>query len=386
MHASLLIKNGNIYNVVRSCFEKQDIALINNKIVLVNNLHAYTYDILVDASDLYISPGFIDHHCHVFYSGTDLGFKPDLCSFAMGCTTLVDAGSAGVSNFQAFYNSGISNSRTRVLTYLNVASVGQINEYSPEFADPKYFERERIEDLLGSFPQIRGLKLRFDKACVKDLGLNALISAKDLANDLKVPLVVHVSNHPDSITNIVDILDKGDVLCHTYQNLCEGILDDSHKVKKEILKAREKGVLFDSADGFRNNSFFVLQKAFSQGFIPDIISTDLTKDKAYTNRGFGIIYAMSKYLALGMSLEEVIKAVTFNPAQCMKVPDLGIIQENAQADLCIFIIEDAMGFNFRDYKNIEVKAKGLIRPLMTISQGDIVYSDFTMIRDGRILK
>ena len=242
MQASLLIKNAEIIFPDEGRVNKGSLAVVEGKIYLVENLPDIQADTVIDASGLFVSPGFIDHHCHVFYGGTGIGFLPDTGSFPLGCTALADAGSVGASNFKAFYNDIVIHSRTKIFTYLNVASAGQVNEDSPEYANPQFFDKSVIKDLFGKYKQIRGLKLRFDKACVKDLGLKALEGAKQLACDFKVPLVVHVANHPDRIADIVSLLDKGDVVCHIYQNLCEGILDEGGKILKEVKAARERGV------------------------------------------------------------------------------------------------------------------------------------------------
>lgn len=386
MQASLLIKNAEIIFPDEGRINKGSLAVAEGKIYLVENLPDIQADTVIDASGLFVSPGFIDHHCHVFYGGTGIGFLPDTGSFPLGCTALADAGSVGASNFKAFYNDIVIHSRTKIFTYLNVASAGQVNEDSPEYANPQFFDKSVIKDLFGKYKQIRGLKLRFDKACVKDLGLKALEGAKQLACDFKVPLVVHVANHPDRIADIVNLLDKGDVVCHIYQNLCEGILDEGGKILKEVKAARERGVLFDSADGYRNNSFSIIKKAFAEGFLPDIISTDLTCEKLYTNRGYGLIYTMSKYLAAGMSLENVIKAVTATPFSCLGIHDLGIIKSGAAADICIFKLDDAGDFVFKDYAGEQIQASKIIRPLVTIAGGDIVFADFEMIVQDRIRK
>ena len=145
MQASLLIKNAEIIFPDEGRINKGSLAVAEGKIYLVENLPDIQADTVIDASGLFVSPGFIDHHCHVFYGGTGIGFLPDTGSFPLGCTALADAGSVGASNFKAFYNDIVIHSRTKIFTYLNVASAGQVNEDSPEYANPQFFDKSVIK-------------------------------------------------------------------------------------------------------------------------------------------------------------------------------------------------------------------------------------------------
>lgn len=386
MRAILLIKNANVIFPERGEIFCTSLAVENGRLKLLSDVKELPEaELCVDASELYASAAFLDHHTHVFAGGSLIGVNPDVYAPQTGCSALADAGSTGAANFRSFYATTVVNSKTRVFAYLNVSSIGQLSENFPENADPKVYDEAQIRDLIAAYPEvIRGLKLRFDKSCVGKLGLAALEGAKRLASDLKLPLVVHVANHPAAMGDIVSLLGKGDVVCHFYQGCCEGILDDKGNIKPQVLQARERGVLFDSADGRFNNSFAVIERALAAGFTPDIISTDMIPEYMYVPGMFSLCYDMSKYLAFGMSLTDVVKAVTCGPYDSLRLPEKGRLYDGAEADLCLFELQDKSSFIFKDFRGKQQPARNLIRPLLTVTAGSLTYADNSLLWSGRL--
>lgn len=326
----------------------------------------------VEGRGWYLIPALTDHHCHVFASGTDAGFRPELYAYPQGCTYLVDAGSCGTATYRAFINEVISRSAPEIYSYLNVASAGQVSEHNPEYVHPDYFYGD-FPAFLKAHPEIRGLKLRFDRACTRELGLLPLIKAAEAAHALNVPLSVHIAHHPCTLREILAVLDKGDIVCHMYQNSAESILDTEGKVKLEVREARKRGVLFESADGFANCSLKVARKAIAEGFKPDIISTDLTREKLHTLRGYGLAFTLAKYHALGLNWEEVIRAATLAPQQVLFREQPFTFGEGAPASVVLCSLEKTPDFTFMDSEGTVLPIRELLNMHLTVHRGEIVY-------------
>ena len=138
---------------------------------------------VIDAQGWYLTPSFIDHHCHVYPTGTEMGLYADTYAFPQGCTALVDAGSTGVANYRSFQREIATGASADIYAYLNVAAAGQVSEHNPEYVHPDFFS-DSFADFLKAHPGIRGLKIRFDTACTRNLGLRPLNRAAEIAHEL----------------------------------------------------------------------------------------------------------------------------------------------------------------------------------------------------------
>lgn len=373
----LLIKNASIYDPLTNTFIKEDLAICKDKIAKRGkNLYVEAQH-TIDAKNYFLSPGFIDHHCHI-YQGSDNGVNADNYALPLGCTSLCDAGSTGCSNFKDFYFNNINNSICKIYAYLNVGSSGQVSEKCPEKVNPDAIEDSRIKDLCQKYPCIRGLKLRYDNCCVNNNDLAPLIHAQELAKSLGLSLCVHFSNHPRPLADICSILDKGDILCHTYNKQGESIIDEKGNLLPCIKKARENGIIFDSADGFKNFSFNIIRQAINLDFLPDIISTDIINSRAFTSTAYGLTYTMSKYLGLGIDLKEIIKSVTTTPLEAMKIKTDSFMKEGAFADLCLFKLQEVEKFRITDAYGESLDLKQIILPKVTICKGKIAYASLDL--------
>ncbi len=372
--ANLIIRNGTLLNPAGSAIFTGDLAVTNGRISAIGPHLPGQGELEIDASSLMVAPGFIDHHCHIFSGGSNFAITADAVSFPTGCTTLVDAGSSGAGNFLGFYHNVISRCDTQALAYLNISTSGQVSLDLPEIVDPQLVRVKDIEQLLRAYPQIRGLKIRYDESCVRGMGIRPLRFAADLAHQLHVPLVVHIANHPGSYAELVQALAKGDVVCHCFQNSAETILNQDRRIQDAVWEARERGVIFDSCDGKRNYTFKVVEAALADGFKPDIISTDLIRDNTYTHQVYGLPYTLSKYLMLGMDLLSVIRCATLTPARVMKLEGVGSLDVGMQADICIFKLMPNARLKYCDKENEVRFARNAIVPLCTIASGQIKYA------------
>ena len=375
MQADILFKNAEIFDPDTLDIKRGELAVTGTDISAKGEKLSCEAKKEIDLKGNILSPGFIDHHCHVFPVSSVLGISPDLF-FSLGCTAVVDAGSSGFANFKAFANAAAYNMMD-VYAYLNAASYGQVILDCPEDFRSVKIHADAIKEVVKQYPnRIRGIKMRFDKSCALDEDNKSLQFCANLAHSLNLPLCVHVTNHGSTFVKILDPLEKGDVVCHVYQNLGETILDDSGKVRKELIDARNRGVIFDAADEYVNFSFDVLKPAVEQGFYPDIIASDLTTLSAFNNHVYGLPLQISKYLALGMDLPKVLNCVTKAPAEAIGLyGQIGSLKVGAKADLTICKLEDH-DFTFKSYDHAFVKGEKLIKVLATLKHGALRFASF----------
>lgn len=369
----VVIRNGHIIDPFADVDHQGTIAIADGK-----SLGLMTSDVSgrteIDASGCYVFPGLIDFHTHIYYRGSSLCVDPNSL-LAMGVTTAVDAGTSGCSNFYSFYNSMITHSSERILAFLNVCSYGQPGDGFEDDLHPQFFQPEKIRVLMDEYAGvIRGLKIRMSRELLAGQKMEPLVRAKEIACELKCPIVVHASNPPVPESEMVSLLEKGDVLCHCFHGKGMTILDENGRVNAEIIQAKERGVLFDCANGSTNYNHAVARAAIAQGFLPDIISTDMCSD-IYNrgNRGKSLPYVMSKYLCLGMSLSHVVRAVTATPAHALGLDGvLGTLARGAAGDVTICKCQDAAPV-FEDHMGETMIGDKLLVPVLTIKSGRIWY-------------
>ena len=370
---SLILKGGEIYDPLTKERREGGLGIRDGRIVPVESLAGEETDV-IDVGGCTVVPGFIDYHIHL-YTGCDGGVAPDTISLPSGVTTAVDGGTCGVSTFEMFKRNNIDPSITRVLSYLHVSSSGLSTAVFPENADPDCFEREKITALFRKYPYIlKALKIRMSRNIIEPAGLTRepLEKAIGIAEEAGCPVVVHVSDPVIPQEEIAAMLRPGDVFCHMYQGIRDTIIDSRCHVKPEIRRARERGVVFDASNGRSNFSFQVARPAVGEGFLPDIISSDISPVTFYKQPAVSLPRLMSKYLAFGLPLEQVIDMVTINPARQLGDEELGTLRDGSIADVAIVrVVEKPM--QFYDLNHDFISGDRLLVPQMTIKGGEIVY-------------
>lgn len=395
MKADFLIKNGRVVDPSRNFDGVMDIAIRNARIIGLEKENGASAGPapagrqdgridaahIIDASGLIVAPGLIDFHTHVFYKGSSLSVQPDLLA-AQGTTAAVDAGTAGTANFEAFYNTSIASSAIRLKGFLTVYSGGQLDGKLCEDFNPKLFNLDRMERLVDKFrSHILGLKIRLSKGVVPEETkvdyLKAVVELADCLNhrlgtDLKV--CVHTTNSPVPAGELAGCLRPGDIFCHCFQGGQNNLILPDGSVDPGVLEARKRGVIFDAANGKSNFALATARQALSQGFLPDIISTDLTSDKLnIPPYAKSLPVVLSKYLTLGMGLMDVLRAATAAPAKAMKMEgEIGTLTPGAYADV-VLLEEKHMPVHHRDWKEEELTGNELLVPKMTICGGEILY-------------
>lgn len=375
MRSKLLIFGGNIVDPASNVNASGNVWIDGDKISDVNSEQNSEAVTSIDVTGCYVFPGLIDYHTHLFYGGTAIGVSPDLALLPQGVTTAVDQGSAGVSNFERFMDSVVARQTTRIFGYLHVNPTGLASlPHSPEDVDPAHYDLQQSCNLLEQYAgQLLGLKIRSSREIVKELGLQPLRQTIRLAEQLGCRVVVHTTNPPTSVGELADLLRAGDVYTHMYQGKGSSIIADDGKLAASIRQARERGVVFDTADGRAHYALGVAAAALADGFMPDIISTDLTLGNVYDPSVFGLPFIMSKYLALGISLADVVNACTAAPAKLLGMEGkLGTLTPGAYADVSVFRLVKKRA-QFTDFTGRTLVCEQLLVPQLTVSHGKVVY-------------
>lgn len=371
MH-TLKLRGATVYDPLLDLCESRDVAVDGGVMAAeAGGEAAYT----VDASGCIIVPGLIDYHIHVFSGIPSGSVRADLACLPYGVTTAVDGGTSGAPTYPLFHELEAARSVTRVLAFLNIGSSGLTSTVSMEDPSPDHIERDLIKDLFRRYPQeLKALKLRNSLGIVAPGDEGPLQAMVALGEELGVPAVVHMTNPAISCQRAAQILRPGDVFCHMYQGQGDTILDAGGKVKPEIWEARRRGVLFDACNGNANFSFRVAEAAIEQGFLPDIISSDLTPMSLHKPFVYDLPRLLSKYLMLGMSIQETLKRATLAPAKQLGLErELATLAPGTPADLAVFRLAE-QPVSFLDREGANRIGNQVLLPQMTIKDGMIVWS------------
>jgi dihydroorotase len=295
----------------------------------------------VDATGLLVTPGLVDLHTHLYPGVSHYGIEPDTYCAGRGVTTAVDAGSAGAQTFPGLRRYVIERSRTRILAFLNIAVQGMISSLVGELEDIRWGSPEQAIARARENPDlIVGIKVRLGYQMVGNDPGPALRVAREAADSLGLPLMVHVIDIRPSLDWLLPYLRRGDVVTHCFHGNEGGILDARGRVLPAAVRARERGVLFDVGHGVGSFAYRVARAALAQGFPPDTISSDLHAHNV-GGPAFDQATTLSKLLHLGMPLAEVIRAATAAPAAAVRREGrIGALAAGREADLSAFELRD----------------------------------------------
>lgn len=379
----ILIKNGEVIDPANNIRGFFDITVNDGKITEVRKGIEAEATNIIDASGCIVTPGLIDHHAHI-YPLAKIGIPAEAVCFSSGVTTVVDAGSTGCYTYPQNIPF-IRQSKLSIKIYINVCSTGLDSlPQNMEDVDPKNFKEGKIRELLYDYSgNILGLKLRTSKEVVRNLGYEPLKRTVDLAEKLGLSVMVHCTNPPGEMSELLGYLRKGDVITHMYMNKGSTILDNEGHVSKAVYEARKRGVIFEAADARAHFSFEVSELAISEGFYPDILATDLTKLSMYLRpTAFNMANQLSKYNMLGISEEKLFELCTINPARHMGISEnAGSLTVGLPADIAVFRKENCkVEFGDRPYTDSSAqirKGSLLYRPMLTVKNGEIVFRDIS---------
>ena len=327
---------------------------------------------VIDCQGSIVTPGMIDLHVHVYWGGTSLGVKPEDFADKSACTTLVDAGSAGPGNFTGFREHVIERSRVRILAYLHVSFAGIYGFGGRimvgESHDMRLMAAREAAAVATAHPGvIVGIKVRIGAHASGPSGIAPLDVAQDVADRTGLPLMVHIDEPPPSYSDVVARLRKGDVLTHCFRPFPNAPCHGDGRVRDAVLAARERGVIFDIAHGMGSFSWDSARKMDAAGFRPDVISSDIhafcINGPAHDN-----LNVMTKFLALGWSVKDVIAAASIAPAKVLSRPDLGHLGNTAQPEASV-IRQTPGSVDLADVMGEVVNYDSMLTPVGTVSGG-----------------
>ena len=376
----IVIKDGHLIDPKNNIDGIMDIAISGGKIALISKtIGEKEGKKVINAKNMYVTPGIIDMHVHV-YHGTNAGqdymngpnaVAPDGFTFRAGVTTVVDAGSSGWRTFPDFKKQTIDMSKTRVLAFLNI--VGEGMRGGPFEQNIKDMDARRTAEFAKNNPnEIVGIKLAHYNGH-EWAPTDSTVEAGKLAN-LPVMIDFGGANPPLSIKELfMDHLRAGDIFAHCYASLNsrESVVDENGKVKPFIFDAVKKGIIFEVGHGGGSFRWSQAIPAIQQGFVADVISSDLHIGSM--NGGMkDMANLMSKFLNLGLSVQDVILRSTWNPAKIINRPELGNLTVGTEADVAVFSLKKG-NFGFIDVGEEKIEGTQRLEAEMTIRAGKIVW-------------
>jgi dihydroorotase len=372
----LVLKGGHVLDSKNRINGVMDVAVSGGKIAAVaRNIPADQARRVVNVTGLYVTPGLVDMHTHVFagtmgpeYTGA-LGVRPDGFSFRSGVTTMVDAGSAGWRNFAELKKQTIDTSETRVLAFLNIVGKGMGGRETIE-QDTADMEPERTAEEAARYP---GLIVGIKIAHYAGPDWTAVDRAVDAGRRSNLPVMVDFAEFRKERPFqqlVLEHLRPGDIYTHLYLGAVP-MLDAEGRVLPYLFEARRRGVIFDVGHGAGSFLWRQAVPAVRQGFVPDSISTDLHVHSM--NAGMkDMLNVMSKFLALGMSLEDVVARSTWNPAREIHREELGHLSVGASADIAVLRLVTGE-FGFLDARGTRMKGSQKLVAELTLRAGRVVW-------------
>jgi dihydroorotase len=378
MH-DILIKGGRVVDPARDVDGKRDIGISSGKIVeLGHHIPEIRSKKIIDAAGKIVTPGLIDIHTHVAHGVTDLGLSPEDAGVRSGMTTVCDAGSTGIENFAAFRDNVIANAATDIFAYLHVMPRGL--EVMPENWDLAAVDKEAMVGTIADNREIlKGVKIRATGPMVQRMGLEGIKAAKAVSDEAGVPLMVHLGANPeepvspqemsDFTVRMLGLLDRGDILTHVFTWKKGGVIYPDGSVIPELTAAVERGVLLDVANARSHYSAEIAKIALDRGMLPCTLSTDITRT-SFHELVFSLPVTMSKFLAIGYDLNDLIRMTTINPATILTGgKDRGSLGKGMPADITIFELRKG---DYRFHDGVEGKTfwgDTLVVPELTLKSG-----------------
>ena len=305
----LVIRGGEVLDPSQALRGRRDIGIRNAAIAAVEpEIAAARGTQVLDATGQLVLPGLVDFHAHVLPGG-GIGLSGDELVPYTGTTTYVSAGDAGVGSFAAFKHFGIAQSRTRILAFLHISSIGLSGFPVGEMLNIDHARVDAAAKMLAENPDVLlGIKVRETLDVVGNNGLEPLkraIAAAERSGVEGARVMCHIGNAPGNLSELLDLLRPGDVLTHAYSGAGNNTVVNG-KVLDAALAAKRRGVLIDVGHGGGSFDYTVCEAALQQGFTPDIISSDVHAVSVNTPGKPFLPWVMSKFLNLGMPLEQVV--------------------------------------------------------------------------------
>lgn len=371
MDFDLILRGGTVVDPGRNAHGRMDVAFAGDRVAAVAPELRGTGADVVDVTGKLVTPGLIDLHGHFFHRGQPLFVDPDAVCLPTGVTTCVDAGSAGWATYAGFREHVIARAQTRVFAFLHLATTGLMSLAAGvgELQDFRFAQEDRTRDAFARFPELLGVKVRIQHmATGVHNALPALEMARRIADATGTRLMVHISGTPIPIEAILERLGPGDIATHIFNGYEHGILDERGRVRPAVREAAARGVTLDVAHAGVHFDVEVARAALEQGLLPTTLSTDMVRPQVARNL-CDLLGVMSTFLALGMPLDAVVRAVTDAPARAIgQAGMLGVLAPGAAGDAAVLDISEG-DFTFGDAAGHELKARRRFVPVLTVRAG-----------------
>jgi dihydroorotase len=361
MSYELIVRGGRVLDPSQDVDGVMDLAFSGGKVAaLGSNLEAGPKSMVRDARGLIVTPGLIDLHTHVYWGGTSLGIDADEFCRNSGVTTAVDAGSAGPGNFLGFRKHVMEKSQVRILAFLHISHAGIFAFAKRVMVGESEEIRlmnpiDAVDAALQNRDVIVGIKVRVGRNASGTQGSNVLGIALQVAQEAALPLMCHIDHPPPSYEEVVERLQPGDILTHAFRPFPNSPATAQGTIRPAVLDARKRGVLFDIGHGFGSFSFKTARAMIANGFYPDTISSDVHA-LCINGPAFDQVTTLSKFLAMGVPLKDVIAMSTVNAAKALGRPELGTLKPGSLGDATLLSLREG-DFDLLDTIGEHVTAK-----------------------------
>jgi dihydroorotase len=396
--ADLLLRGGRLIDPANNRDGIADVAIRNGRVIAIGTAaQELAPRRMIDVSGAIVTPGFIDMHVHVYEWVTNFGVPADAAGIQSGATTIVDQGSSGAWTFGGFKAFIADPARTDVRAFvsINVAGALQGGMEGTTLHNPGMVHIDSLVRIAAEHPQtVRGIKCHWESGGLSHWGPTVLEKAAEAGRDANLPLYVHTgelfpvdeANRPKPsavMGQVVQYLKPGDVLAHVYSRMPDGIMSTAEDVPGWLFEAKAAGVLFDLGHGV-NLSFGIARKMMEKGIFPDTIGSDVHGDfnsyHDFSILDYSLLGGMNKLLGLGMSLTDVVRALTATPAEVLADPSIGHLGPGARANVTVLRPVEGEWTLFDSSRERLIVHERLL-PDLVVMDGEVITPDCGLLAD-----
>jgi dihydroorotase len=367
----LVIAGGTVIDPGSGVSGRFDVAVHEGKVAAIAPaIPAEQANRVIDATGQIVTPGLVDLHTHVYWGVTYWGIEADPVAARTGVTTWLDVGSSGGYTFPGFREYIVNPSTVHVYALLNLSSIGLVAP-SWELANPDYWDVDLAAEVVErNRDVILGIKARIDKATTRGVGIEPLKRARELADRVGLPLMTHIGNGPPTIEEVLEQLRPGDILTHCFTGHDMRVIDEEGHALPELRRLHDAGVVLDVGHGTGSFAFATAEAMLADGIMPDVISSDIHQ-MAIQGPMFDLPTTLSKFLTIGMSIDDVIACATINAANAVHLDGVGTLATGAAADIALFRIDEGE-FWFYDIGMEERAGQQMLVNTLTLVGGEVL--------------